>query len=393
MAHDSGPIRVLAILDDTVVSGKVKPVLTLARYAREEKSQSRPLEISMLTFSRTDDETELESLLRDEGFTIEIVRERHRFDLRVFPQLRAIIDRQRPDILWTHGAKTHFLVRLAGLQRARPWAAFHHGYTTTNLAWRFYDQLDRWSLRGADRVMTACNAFAADLNARLGIRLDRLSVHRSPIATNVPAPARDVRDAFRRELGLPADARLVLSVGRLSSEKGHADLIRAMTEIKRMCDFQTVLLLAGDGPEEPNLQKLCSRLGLEDSVRMLGYRRDVARCYEASDVFVLPSYSEGSPNVLLEAMDAGLPIVATAVGGVGEMIRHRENGLLVAARDIAGIARSVVALLTDAELRCTLTTAARESLAEYSPGRYYANVRALFDELARSAMSHSNDTE
>lgn len=383
MIGDDRPIRVLAILDDTIVSGKVKPVLTLARSAREDGSGSRPLEISMLTFSRSDDETELESSLREEGFIIDVVRERHRFDLRVFSQLRAIINRRRPDVLWTHGAKTHFLVRLAGFERTKPWAAFHHGYTTTNLAWRLYDQLDRWSLRGADCVMTACEAFAADLHARLGIRSSRLSVHRSPIAANTSKPVCDIRDAFRRELGLVPDARLVLSVGRLSSEKGHADLIRAMVEVRRTCDFQTMLLLVGDGPEEANLQKLCNQLGLEDSVRMLGYRRDVARCYEAADVFVLPSYSEGSPNVLLEAMDAGLPIIATDVGGVGEMIRHGENGLLVRARDVQGIARSIVELLTDAELRCALTAAARESLADYSPQRYYANIRALFEELAR----------
>lgn len=379
----NGPIRVLAILDDTVVSGKVKPVLTLARYARDEMSGRRPLEISMLTFSRTENETELESALRDERLIIDVVRERHRFDLRVFPQLRAIVRRRRPDLLWTHGAKTHFLVRLAGLQRQNPWAAFHHGYTTTNLAWRLYDQLDRWSLRGADCVMTACDAFATDLNARLGIRSKNLSVHRSPIARNTSKPVPDIRGAFRSELGLPTDVRLVLSVGRLSSEKGHADLIRAMVDVRHMCEFQTALVLVGDGPEEKNLKKLCARLGLEDSVRMLGYRRDVEACYQAADVFVLPSHSEGSPNVLLEAMDTGLPIVATAVGGVGEVIRHGQNGLLAKARDVAGIARSVTALLSSAQLCYALTTAARESLAEYSPQRYYANVRALFEEIVQ----------
>ncbi len=378
-----GPIRVLALLDETVVAGKVKPVLTLARYARGENEGSGPLEISMLTFSRTDGETELESSLRSEGFAVDVVREKHRFDFRVFPQLRAIIERRRPDIIWTHGAKTHFLVRLARLHRTRVWAAFHHGYTTTTLAWRLYNQLDRWSLRGADCVMTACDAFAADLTTRLGVRSNRLSVHRSPIAANASKPELGVREDFRRELGLAADARLVLSVGRLSSEKGHADLIRAMPEIRKACGSQTTLILVGDGPEEANLATVCNKLGLEGTVRMLGYRRDVDRCYAAADVFVLPSYTEGSPNVLLEAMDAGLPIVATAVGGVGEMIHDGENGLLVPARDVPAIARAVAALLGNAELRSTLTAAARESLIAYSPQRYYADVRALFEKVAR----------
>ncbi len=378
-----GTIRVLALLDETVVSGKVKPVLTLARYAREQNGGSGPLEISMVAFSRTGDETELESSLRSEGFVVDVVRERHRFDFRVFAQLRAVIERRRPDIIWTHGAKTNFLVRLARLHRKRTWAAFHHGYTTTTLAWRLYDQLDRWSLRGADCVMTACDAFADDLTSRLKIRRDRLSVHRSPIATSAYQPDSRVREAFRHELGVPADAKLVLSVGRLSSEKGHVDLVRAMPEIRKRCGSQTTLILVGDGPEESNLAALCAKLGLEGTVRMLGYRRDVERCYAAADVFVLPSYTEGSPNVLLEAMDAGLPIVATAVGGIGEMIRDGENGLLVRAHDVPAIARSVAALLQDSELRSTLTTAARESLIAYSPARYYADVRRLFEKVAR----------
>jgi glycosyltransferase involved in cell wall biosynthesis len=374
------PIRILAILDDTDISGKVKPVLTLARYARQDKNALRPLEISMLTFSRTVREPELVSSLSGEGFNVDVVREYHRFDFGVFPQLRAIIDRRQPDVLWTHGAKTHFLVRIAGLHRGKAWVAFHHGYTTTSLAWRMYDQLDRWSLRGADCVMTSCAAFADDLNERLGIRRERLSVHRSPIAASASKPSPE-NDGFRRELDLPPDARVVLSVGRLSSEKGHADLIRAMAQVRGMCDFQTILLVAGEGPERVRLEELCTRLGVADSVRMLGYQRDVAACYQVADVFALPSYSEGSPNVLLEAMDAGVPIVATAVGGVGEMIRDGEHGLLVPAGDVEGLARGVVALLTNAELRLALTTTARDSLAAYSPQEYYAKVRSLFEEV------------
>jgi glycosyltransferase involved in cell wall biosynthesis len=151
-----------------------------------------------------------------------------------------------------------------------------------------------------------------------------------------------------------------------------------------MCDFQTVLLVAGDGPERARLEELCTRLGIANSVRILGYQRNVTACYEIADVFALPSYSEGSPNVLLEAMDAGLPIVATAVGGVGEMIRNGEQGLLVPAGDVEGIARSVIMLLNNAELRLALSNAARDSLAAYSPEAYYANVRSLFEEIVSS---------
>jgi glycosyltransferase involved in cell wall biosynthesis len=320
--------------------------------------------------------------LREEGFVMDVVRERKRFDFAVFPQLRAIIDERCPDVLWTHGAKTHFLVRAAQLHRNKAWVAFHHGYTTTSLAWRLYDQLDRWSLRGADSVMTACEAFAADLNSRLGIRRERLSVHRSPHAPRTASTEHTNAQALERELCLPPNARIVLSVGRLSKEKGHADLIRAMAYAKRYCDPRTVLLIVGDGPERLRLEQLCARLGISHDVRFAGYRRDVLPYYEAAHVFALTSYSEGSPNVLLEAMDAGVPIVATRVGGVPEMIRDGEEGLLVPRGDVDSIGRSIVALLSDAGLRAALISAAHQSLAAYSLEEYYAKAHSVFQSVA-----------
>ncbi len=150
------------------------------------------------------------------------------------------------------------------------------------------------------------------------------------------------------------ETRVVLSVGRLSKEKGHATLIRAMAELPPMSSDQVRLIIVGDGPERAPLISHCARLDLSGIVRFVGYRRDVAPYYAIADVFVLPSFSEGSPNVLLEAMDGGVPIVATAVGGIPEMIHDREQGLLVPAGDAPAIARAIAALLNDAELGKTL---------------------------------------
>lgn len=372
-------IRVLAVLDDTVVSGKVKPVLTLARAARADSATPRPLELSMLTFSRTHEEPELVTSLRDENFPIDVVRENHRFDFGVFPQLRAIVDRVDPQIIWTHGAKTHFLVRIAGLYRGRTWVAFHHGYTATSLTWQLYDQLDRWSLRRADCVMTACDAFAADLHARLGIPTDRLRVHRSPLESRTFFPSEESVARLRAELGLSPERKIVLVVGRLSKEKGHADLLRALGDVNAAREHPAALVIVGDGPESERLERLAAELRIADAVHLVGYRRDVAPFYAAADVFALTSYSEGSPNVLLEAMDAGVPIVATAVGGVGEMIRDGEHGLLVPARDSQAIARALRRIIDDPKLSIALASSARESLTAYAPSRYYASMRADFE--------------
>jgi glycosyltransferase involved in cell wall biosynthesis len=168
-------------------------------------------------------------------------------------------------------------------------------------------------------------------------------------------------------------------VGRLSKEKAQADLIRAMVEVKRRCDFPVALVIVGDGPEERRLEQVSARLGIADRVHLVGYKDDVSPYYEAADVFALSSYTEGSPNVLLEAMDAGVPIVATAVGGVGEMIRHGEQGWLVSSGDVQELARGIVALLTNLELSEALRSGARRSLAAYTPAVYYAGIRSVFE--------------
>lgn len=387
--YSDEPIRILAVLDDTVVSGKVKPVLAFARYAREQSATLRRSDVSLLTFVRNQRDPEFVETLREEGFAVDVVRERRRFDVGVFSQLRAIVAQRRPHLIWTHGAKTHFLVRLAGLQLGRAWVASHHGYTATSLAWRLYDQLDRWSLRAADRVVTVCDAFVKDLHTRLHLKKEVLSVHRSPIAARSEPLSSSAGVDVRRELALPPGSRIVVSVGRLSKEKGHADLMRAMLKVRRTCGSDVVLVIVGDGPEYGRLERLSRQLDLTDAVRLAGYRDDVVPYYAAASVFALPSYSEGSPNVLLEAMDAGVPIVATDVGGVSEMIRHGEQGWLVRGGDVEDLANGIVELLSNADLRAALTSSARRSLAAYAPSVYYAGLSALFESILRRRPSVS----
>ena len=157
-----------------------------------------------------------------------------------------------------------------------------------------------------------------------------------------------------------------------------------MSHVKRHYDVRTVLLIVGDGPERRYLEQLSARLGLIRDVRFVGYRDDVSSYYEAAHVFALPSHSEGSPNVLLEAMDAGVPIVATSVGGIPEIIRHGQQGLLAPRGDVESIGGSIVALLSNAGLRAALISGARQSLAAYSLEEYYAKAHSVFQSVAAS---------
>jgi glycosyltransferase involved in cell wall biosynthesis len=219
-------------------------------------------------------------------------------------------------------------------------------------------------------------AVAVHLARMVHDRRERISV----IPNGVLAPsAEDTsgRESVRRELGAAPDDVALVCVARLDGHKGHARVIRAHAELRRR-GLPTQLWLLGDGGERAALEQLVAELGVRDQVRFLGVVPNVRRYLAASDVFLLLSEHEGMPNAVIEAMSAGLPVVATAVGGVPEALDQGRAGIVVApdAPD-ATVVTTLAALATDPERRLALGERARErAQACYS-------LDAAFDRLLR----------
>jgi glycosyltransferase involved in cell wall biosynthesis len=170
------------------------------------------------------------------------------------------------------------------------------------------------------------------------------------------------RDAKRRELGIPGDAMIIGIAARLSPPKGVTHILRALPDIVARVP-RVALIVAGEGPLEQDLRAETARLGLGDHVKFVGPRADMPELLKLFDLYVLPSVSEGLPMVLLEAMAAGCPIVATSVGGVPSAIEDGVNGLLVPPQNPAMLARAVVLALGDAALRRRLALAGKQAFA------------------------------
>ena len=344
--RESSPLRILIILEARSITGPAKAVLEVTQEAFRYNEVSPCAEISLLVFLRNETENTLTRIVQASGIALEIVTERGAFDWRIIPQLRAIVNRIKPDIVWTNAVKAHFLARIAGLNRQAKWVAFHHGYTTTALRTRMYNQLDRWSLKRAERVVTVCGQFASQM-ASQGISADRIRVQHMPIRAKEQV-SRNEATRLRCELGIADTTRVVLSVSRLSREQGHDDLLRAMARARGLApSIPMHLLVVGSGPELEALKETCRDLGLLERVSFLGQQEGVSPYYAIADVFVISSHSEGSPNVLLEAMDAGVPIVATLVGGVPEILTNEQEALLVKSRDVALVERRAALHATD----------------------------------------------
>ncbi|MBZ5662466.1 MAG: glycosyltransferase [Acidobacteriia bacterium] len=370
-------IRVMALLEASTVSGSAKAVLEFAREAARAHAGLPQIELSIATFDRGQGENPLARAIRETGAPHDVLFERRRFDTRVIGQLRAAAENRRADLVWSNSVKSHFLVRQAGLNRIRRWAAFHHGYTATDLKMRLYNQFDRWSLPAADQVLTSSAAFVQEIE-RQNVRPGRIHVQHMPIRPFAPVAERK-KTELRRQLRLEDGARVLLCVGRMSREKGHADLILALPLLREQAGSQPLrLLLVGEGPERVRIEELCRRLELTEMVTLAGQQDDVNPYYAIADVFVLPSRSEGCSNALLEAMAAGVPVVAADAGGISEVVTNGENGLLVKKNSAEELASAAARLLEDGELRRRLISSAREIVSRKTPDAFFQGIASVF---------------
>ena len=387
-------IKLLTIVEATNINAVAKTVLDFYRAAHElnETQTDFPLiEGTVVTFGRRQADHaapgDFVTAARQLGLQVEVILERRRFDLRVIPALRGIVERHAPDVVVTNSVKSHFLVWRSRVWRQRPWVAFHHGYTDTDRKMRLYNRLDRWSLPHADRLVTVCQAFAKELADLAGVSIKNISVQHNSIRRQSPASPGDV-EALRKRFAIADDERVVLSVGRLSREKGHIDLLEAFRRLRETnAGLSLKLIIVGDGPERTRLEALCGSIG--GQVIFAGQTNDVQTFYAVADVFALPSHSEGSPNVLLEAMAANLPIVATAVGGVPEMVENNNSARLVSANDPPALAAAIASLLTDKDLAQQLAKNAAALVdTQYNPENYARSLVGTYSEVIEGRRTH-----
>ena len=352
-------MKILAFVEATTVTGPAKNLIEFCRTVREWNAVS----VTIATFVRGGDPaSDFADAVREAGIPLAPIPERSRFDRAVPAHIQALVAELQPDILQTHAIKSHFLIYRSGLWRVRPWVAFHHGYTTTDLKMRLYNQLDRLSLRPPARLVTVSHAFERQLVGQ-GIAPSKITVLQNAVDPCWAARVKNTDAAeARRALGIAPHESVLLAVGRMSAEKAHIDLIRAFHQLRGK-GRAARLVLVGDGPEQAHLENAAG-----EGVVFTGQVRDTTPYYAAANVLVLPSLSEGSPNVLLEAMAVNVPVVATEVGGTPEIVRHRESALLVPPRDPVRLAEAIEEVLSDAELRRSLTARARALIAQnHSP--------------------------
>ncbi|MBS0558647.1 MAG: glycosyltransferase family 4 protein [Proteobacteria bacterium] len=302
--------------------------------------------------------------IRAEGFRVETVPFQRRLsplgNLRALAALVRLLKAEKPDIVHAHMPISGFLARLAAAIAGVPCVAYTcHGFLFNQgggaLRCGAGYAMERLGARWTDIWSCVSSADAADAR-RLRIWRDPVVVGngRDPAAFR-PDPA--ARGRVRAELGVPAGAVAVVAVSRLVMDKGYTELAAAMRDVPDAELWVVGERLATDRGED--VAELLKQAGLGTRLRLLGYRHDVAAVLAAADIFVLPSYHEALPMSVIEAMLAGLPVVASNLPGTRQQVEDGETGILVPPRAAPPLAGALMRLAGDAALRAAMGQAGR----------------------------------
>lgn len=294
-------------------------------------------------------------------------------------RLTAYLKASKPDVAHSHLINWAPLCgRLAGVPAV---VSTEHGLSLWKSGLRI--AFDRTMARFADKIVVVAGAVRETRVNRWGIPAEKLVV--IPNSVDLSRFDFDIdRDAVREELHA-SDGPLMVAVGHLTAVKGHSCLLQAAKRVVETVPG-TVLSLVGDGPLLDELAAQAEELGISDSVRFLGYRQDVESILKSADVFVMSSLREGTSIAVLEAMAAGLPVVATAVGGNPEVIEDGKSGILVPVQDPAALGDALLRVLSEPEFAASLAKAARARVeAEYSAETNLARLRTLYSDILGGA--------
>ena len=282
--------------------------------------------------------------------------------------IKDVLQNNVTDLVHCHGTRANWFGRVAA-RMARVPITFStaHGslkdYPYSAFRRRAYVMLEMQTAHLVAQWIAVSEATRNDLVDYYGVPAHKVEVVRNGVDLRDLRPQR-LRSSTRQELGVAPDALVIVQIGRMAAEKGHRFLLEAVSLMTSSFP-NLVCLLAGDGPERPRLERQIRELGIEDRVKLLGFRSDVADLLDSSDIYVLPSLSEALPIGLLEAMALNRPVVASAVNGVPEVLEDGVSGRTVPPRDVGALVDALSQLASNPEERGLMAHAAKQTVVDH----------------------------
>jgi glycosyltransferase involved in cell wall biosynthesis len=312
---------------------------------------------------------------------IKVLRLKHHFRYDPTPifQFRSILKENKVELIQTHGHKANFIAFLLKRFIDIPWISFVHGWTDEDWKIRAYNKLDKFLLRFPDKVVAVSDELASRLYS-LGIPRGKVGViHNAVFEQGIQKQIPPLE--VKKEFDVPEGDKLLGVIGRLSPEKGQIYFLQAFSEVIEKIPKLTALIV-GEGPDEKVLKAYCHSRKLNSKVIFTGYLKDMNSIYRSLDIVILPSLSEGMPNVALEGMLFGKPVIGTRVGGTPEVITDRKTGILVPPENAASLADSILELLKDENKMRTFSENARKFVLDnFSLEKRVKRIVELYQEI------------
>jgi glycosyltransferase involved in cell wall biosynthesis len=367
-------IKLLLLIPTLDRSGAEKQLTLLATHLPREHFT---VHVAVLTRSGP-----YEADLTSAGIPVTVIDKRFKCDPLAYWKLRQLLSDWQPDVLHTWLFAANSYGRLAaGARPPCPIVVSERCVDSWKSGWQLW--LDR---RLADRTtrLVGNSQSVVDFYRDLGIPADKLAVVRNGV--DLPGIAANARRDVRRELGISDEARVIGFIGRLAPQKRLKNLIWAF-ELIKVLQQDVVFVVVGDGPERARLEQFAHNLELGPRLKFLGHRDDAQKLLPAFDVFWLASDFEGLSNSIMEAMAAGLPIVASDIPPNRELVVHNQTGYLAPVGDRVAFAQLAERLLVDPDLARQFGSAGRQRIAsEFSVARMVDGYTRIYRDVLGQAF-------
>jgi glycosyltransferase involved in cell wall biosynthesis len=361
-------MKLLHILAPGPIAGLERSALASARAL---EAHGHDVTLAVVSETRKPDAAEaFVGLARADGLRCRVMTSRGRADPRLLLDMRSFVSRGHFDVVHSHSYKT--LAYLSAFRRwLPPLVATYHGATSHTRTVRLYEWIERTLFNRVDCLFVVSHG-AVDALERHGRLRCRVAVVPNMISGAVPSPSRR-----RARAGAPIE---LLCLGRLSVEKGADVLVTALAELKTRHPFR--LTIVGDGPARASLEEMAARCGIGEHVSFEGFQADVAPYLRASDLLVMPSRTEAMPMALIEAAASGLPVVASNVGGIPEIVTSGKNGVLVPPDSPSALSAAIAEVAVDLERFRREARSLRKTILEaYGPDRWVARAVEEYSRL------------
>ncbi|MFK5949578.1 MAG: glycosyltransferase [Methylococcales bacterium] len=298
----------------------------------------------------------------------------------LFSQIKSIklfVKKYKLNVIHSHSYKTNILLGVSRIRGCLKLTTCHTWYSD-NFKLKLYEYLDKILIKiFFDHIVVVSPQLKIEL-LNFKVNENKISMIENGLSI-IFHDTESCRDKYRKIWGLSEDQLLMVRVGRLAYDKGNDVLLKALKELKHL---NIVLVFLGEGPEYESLVKLTKQFNLSENVKFLGFRDDVAEILYASDVFVSPSFKEGLPMVLLEAMAAKICIVSTDVGAISDLLTSDVNSILIKPKQIIPLSEAIEKVASDKKLRINLGQSAYDLYkSNYSRESMGARYNILYEKL------------